>query len=856
MTATDAGAPVPVASPPPPADHAVEGPKPGAMARARAAFAHTEAEYFPARDVDPANRSGVREPGKTEVYGYLLALAIALFAVYLVERAMAVYPIPSGGDPGQWIAGSYAFVGLPYPTWLLPGQYPPLVFPILGGFLRLVGPLQAGRLFVAFCGIGIGLGTYYLARSVLRSRSVALAVETFVVFSPTLVQAYFSGIYPNLLGLMFLGLAVAFLVRFARSGSETHAFLFWVATAATVLSHPLSATLLTVTLVLLGGFLVSQRRIPRSFYRGPVALAGFAVFLLSVGGFYGLAYLVKVPQPHFIAANAFSYVRNGLGSLYYVLLNPYFASTKPSLPNAELISLVSALFLALVLVGVRLLAPERLTLGMVTVLTMLLAVIGGAIVGWKLSIVTDYVRFPLYLVVPLGLGLGLVFDAFLHWTPAFLTRVLPTRPVGPPSAAGRRRSGGAARTPPRPAAPTWVGVPPGWTALGTAAFALAVVLLIIGAGAVTEPSLAADEQQNSSLFHDSTFLAALGDIQHSGVSGNVFAPGGAAKWTRALLDREAYTPFVAPRFTFDPGHLTDEEVTYFAMVARDAVTNSLVAATIAGTNGTLDNETPDYEASANGVFLSVASLAADNFNVTVSNGSANQTESVRASPTIFAPSSTVAGATSPAVTTMSMLYVETGFDLNVTVTIPSVSPQARFSLVFAADPGWAILAVRGNMTGPAFGVGATNFQTGTTLGEVVLTPASTSANLRTFVNVTPTSSVGRPQSLNRPAIRTVARVPLNVTAGPGGVPEVNFTLAFSTPRAQNLVSGLPNALDAPTIWAQWGVRFVLATNESQLIFSHPSAILWVATYLQGEYGARVLGVEGTWTVLLLPAPSG
>ncbi|MCI4324416.1 MAG: hypothetical protein L3K00_00790 [Thermoplasmata archaeon] len=845
------GTPPPGAPAPPPGATGAERPsesRPAEPAPRRNTLTRFEDTYFPPRLARGSNPTGVREPGKPELYGYLFALAIGLFAVYLVERAMSAYPIPSGGDPGQWISGSYAFIGLPYPNWLLPGQYPPLVFPILGLFVRWFGPLQAGRAFVALGGVGLGLSTYYLSRTLLRSRVVALGVEAFVLLSPTLVQSFFQGIYPTILGLIFLNLSIAFLIRFVRSGSETHVFLFWVATAATVLSQPQTATVLGLTLAVLALFLVSSQQLTRTFYRGRVALAGFAVFVLSVGGFYGLAAAARVPQPHFLAANAFSYVRNGLGSLYYLLLNPYLAGAKPSLPNAELISLLLAGFLAVTLVGLRLLRPRRLSLGTLTVLTMLLAVIGGAYAAWKLSVVTDYPQFAFFLVVPIGLGLGLGLDAFLHWDSKTLTHLLagvaaPPSPDSPlPPAAGPihrptvRRAGPSRR------------VPAGWTLPGTVVLTLAIVALLLSTALVTEPHLSGYEQANSSLFHDGTFLAALNDIQHSGVSGNVIAPGGAAKWTRALLDREAYTPFVAPRFTFDPGHLTDEEIAYFALVARASVTNSLVAATIAGTNASFDNVTPDYEASTSGQFIPVAGLAADEFNVTLTNGTGNRTESVTASPTIVA---TPAGPAS-----MALLYPEDGFSLNITIVIDPSLPHAVFSFQFSADPGWSILDVRGNMTGPPMGVAATNILPGPSGGQLYLTPSAIAANLRTFANVTPTSAVGRPQSFNRITVGEVARVPLNVSGGPSGAPSIELTVAFSTPKAENLVDDLPTYLDAPTVWQGWGVRFVLATNESRLIFNHPSAILWETNYLVGEYGASVLAVEGTWTVLLLPAPDG
>jgi hypothetical protein len=805
-------------------------------ARRPSLFHRLEDWAFPLVVPVPPNPEGVPEPGKPERLAYLLSLVIGLFAAGVMLQAMAAYPLPAGGDPAEWVSTSYAFVGLPYPSWIIPGQYPPLLFPLLGTLVRIFGPIQASRAFIVLVAMLLSLSTYYLARTLVRSRGVALGVAGFVVFSPTLVQVFFFGGYPNLLGFVFLNLSIAFLVRFVRSGSDRHVFGFWLATAAAILTHELVAVVLVGTLAVMLVFLFWQGRIPQAAYRSTLGLVGFLVAALSVGGYYALTYLAGVPHPQYLQTNAFAYVKNGLGSLYYVVLSPYFPSVHPSVAVAQFLSLALAAGVILVLCGLRLLAPRRLTLGLLTVLAMGGTVVGGAIIGWELAVVTDYLRFGYFLVVPIGLGLALVVDQLVHlppgW-PAFAHR----GPAAAPTPAAPAAAAVATPFPRRPGT---------WAELGVVVFAIAVVALLLSVALVTYPELPGDEQANAASFHDSTFLGAIHAIKDSGIAGNVFTEGGAAKWARALLVRNAYAPFIATRYTFDPTHLDDEEVTYFAMVARDSVTNNLVASTIGGTNASSDNQTPDFEASFYGVFVPVATLVAQNFNVTVTgpgSGGPKVTESVTSAPTITEP---VAGAPS-----MTMTYAETGFTFSIAVVLSPAAPTGRYTLTAAADPGWTVNSIHGNLTAPTPNVQVTNFKAGTAPGELLLNPTGLAGSLLTYANVTPAGAVSHPQAFDHPN-STLAHDALAVSSPGAGTQNLTLTVAFSTPTARNLVNNLPRFINTPTVWQNWSIRFVLLTNNSTFVNNHPSAILWEVPYLENEFGATLFASDGSWTVLLLP----
>jgi hypothetical protein len=816
---------------PAPADGSIAEPpvaRPNSLAR-------LENWVFPVRKPVPSNPEGVPEPGKPEALAYFLSFVIGAVSAFLILHEMATKALPAGGDPAEWISTSYVYVGLPYPSWIIPGQYPPLLFPLLGLLVRIFGPIQASRAFIAIVDVLISFSTYYLARSLVRSRAVALGGAAFVVLSPTLLQVFFFGGYPNLLGLVFLNFSIAFLVRFVRSGSGWHVFGFWTATAAAILTHDLVGVVLAGTLALMFVFLLWQRKIPRALYRNPLGLAGIAVFVLGVGGYYGLTYFAGVAHPQYLQTSAFAYVKNGIGELYYVLYNPYFPSTHPSVVLAETLSLILAAGIILVLSALRLLAPKRLTLGVLTVLAMIGTVVGGAIVGWEFSVVTDYLRFGYFLVVPLGLGLALLVDFLVH-APLHL-------PQGP--ARGTLSPSSSTPTPvAAPPSPPPFGRAPTWTTTGAVVFAVAVVALLLSTGIVTYRTLPGQEYANAQSFHDSTFLGAIHDIQNSGISGNVFTEGGAAKWARALLVRDAYAPFIATRYTFDPTHLDFEEITYFAMVARDSVTNNLVAATIGGTNVTSDNQTPDYEASFFGVYTPVATLIAQNFTVTVANSSgALTTSSVLGGPTIGEPTIGL-----PA---MTLTYKESDYTFSIAIAIAASAPTGRYTISADADPGWTIRAIHGNITSPAAALEITNFKAGAVPGEVLMNPTGLAGSLLTYVNVTPASALSpKFQAFDHP--NQLARDALSVSNATG-VPSLGLIVVFTTPTAKNLIDDLPPFINAPTVWQNWSIRFVLVTSNSSFISNHSSPIWWEVPYLEGEFGATVLATSGSWTVMLIPA---
>ena len=209
---------------PPPVPPSPPAPRPAEPFSAlRSWTRRLEDRLFPPASGPTSEPSGLLSSDLREWPGIAPRSPIGLVAAGLLERAMAAFPIPAGGDPGQWTSTSYAYVGLPYPTCDRPWAVPTAPVPPA----RRPRPPRGGadrgaKAYVAVVAVLIGLSTYFLARSLTRRRSTALIAEAIVLLNPTFLQMFFWGFYPNLLGLVFLNLTLAFFVR-VHSVPPSHA---------------------------------------------------------------------------------------------------------------------------------------------------------------------------------------------------------------------------------------------------------------------------------------------------------------------------------------------------------------------------------------------------------------------------------------------------------------------------------------------------------------------------------------------------------------------------------------------------------------------------------------------------------
>jgi hypothetical protein len=835
---------------------------------------------FPARAPDRPNPSGRLAGWPSEPYALIMALALAGVFAVLLENSTTAFPVPPGGDPGEWITTSYAFVGLPYPSWIIPGQYPPLLFPLLGLLVRIGGgAINGGRLYLGLVAILVGGSTYFLARSLVRSPVLAILAEGLILFNPSFMQLFYFGAYPNLLGLVFLNLAVAFAVRLLRSERSLHAFLFWVFFAATILTHSLVGVVLIATVLFMGAFLLWFRRVPRALYRSPGGLAGIGVFAAGVGGFYLATRFLGIPHPNYLQSSGFAYVKNGLGQIFYLLLNPYFPGVRPSVSIALPLLALATGVIVLFMVGLRLFQPQRLTLSLLTVLSMVVAVTALCVVGWELSIVTDYVRLGYFLVTPAVFLLMLVADWIII---QFRVRGLreavrgdrpaltADAPTGPDRAQLPEGTGAAlSRVPPSSAsvmsvAPVGDSIYSGRSSSGrrkksrgspglagsVAVCALLAALLLFVADTYAIPAFSRDEVNNTQTGHDQAFLAAIRAIQHTGISGTVLTVPGAAKWTRALLAENAYAPILPERYTFDPSHIYVEELAYFAATDRFAVTNGNVAESVLGFNASFANQSPMYQAADFGVFSPILTMPATNMSVTVLVAHKGYTTTnLTMSPTIYAP---LAG--SPE--SMALVYRGPGFVLNLTLgTVPG-STHGFASVQAVATAGSSLAYLNATLLNPPNGT--THFGVSPVHNELVAVPAQNGGQLTTFANVTPASAIPTRGGLvryNHLGVPAQAFISVAASVPKQGSPTLNFSVAYSTPGSSNFLYTLPPLISTVQLWGSWNVRFVLYANASTPLQARANFLYDEVPYIEGEFGARVYAESGPWTVLLIPPPT-
>ena len=223
--------------------------------------------------------------------------------------------------------------------------------------------------------------------------------------------------------------------------------------------------------------------------------------------------------------------------------------------------------------------------------------------------------------------------------------------------------------------------------------------VILIANAVSVRSLSNDELATTKVGHDAAFLGALRIIQGSGIPGSVLTVPGVAKWTRALLVRDAYFPNLAARYTFDPTHLIDEETTYFALTDR-------VRSDERPRGGHRPRHELDlgerYVRLPTGLLRGVHARGRDPRRQRHRHGcppgqplTDGVAERVTSGGTVrLAPNGS---------SSFSLTYTGTGFVLTVTAVAETDGPDASILVNAAADPGFRLLGLEGNLTSTLLG---------------------------------------------------------------------------------------------------------------------------------------------------------
>lgn len=764
-----------------------------------------------------------------------MALGIALAFAAVIEWLSLIAPVPMGGDAGTWTALSYPFVGYPHPSEIVPFGYPPLMFPILGFFVQVGGgPLVGARLYLGFVIVLLGLSTYVLGRSLFRYRVSALLAEALLFATTPFDRLFFFGGYPTLLALVFLSLALAFGVRFVRARRPVHAVFFWLATAATLLTHEFVGLALVVTIGAMSLFLLVKRQFPWAILSSRAGAAGAAVAAVAVGAFYEGVRLAHVPQNNYLSTNALAHSTFPISAVLYPIRIQAFGGVigfhliKTPLGSFLIASATAAILFG----GLLLLAlyrPRYLTPSWIVVGSAILAVLVMAVGGWILNIYTDYRRFAYALYLPFLLAGLLAFDTVFHWcSPPSPTRVAPVSMPGPPPT----RRGGSRR----PASTTARRRVPALTSVVAVGGALVVV---VAGGVFTYPGLIPFQEQYTGSLHSWNFVHAMQAISSSGIPGSILSLSGGATlhWTFALSDRNVYSPTIVSGFVFKQTRVSDDQLAYFPFHYATGTSNGVEFVAVPGTSSTFFTGAPVLGALRFGTPTPILEFPPDAYAVTLANGTVVPAYHTGGPlPTVTVTNGTVPSLLLRFVTPEYVLTV-TSTSLTGGTTFVNTTATATGN-VSLRDLGTGIRQITGLTIPPRVAIVGSAFSWN--VGVAALRSVIADGVVESPATVAYGATSSRlPSSTN---LKFDSPSPNAAT----GNRSLTLSIAFTVPGANSLESDLPSILSSTAILEHWNVRFVLLNNITRPV-ERSEALLF-----EQEYSATLFFQEGPWEVLLLP----
>jgi hypothetical protein len=774
---------------------------------------------------------------------WFLAFLLSVIAGVVLLLVFREQPIPPGGDPGNWVATALAFIGRPYPPQLIPLAYPPVLFPLLGAAIVVAGSTVGGvELFAGALMVAFGLSTAALAAALLRTRVVALTVVVFLLADPAILAMFFWGAYPNLLGFVFLNLALVGLMRAGRGLTSSGALMFWIFFALATLTHSLVGLVLGVTTALylaLGlfiplpawgavlerarqGALEAPAIAARALFSSRGGRVGLVLFAFFVGGYYGYTYFAGIPHPYYLASNPVGFRLVSIGGAFQAILPNVVI--QPALVVELLIAfiLIAVLFFA----GIRDRRPQWLTAPVVLLMAWPLAVALLILGGFLAQVVTDYHRFGFFFIVPVAMALGYLLERGWLLRPAPVIDPAPNPPPeSVPGATSSRRS--PRRHLHRPAF--------------LAIVAVAVLLIVLDTATV--PAIGRDEAAFTKVGHDAEFTAAIHAIQHAGTRGGILTIAGADKWARGLTGMNSYAPYSTNAFLFYPSQELDSQLAYYALTSHYAITNGLVATSVRAVTPSFADGVPAYSVYVLGTPRETLRLAPADFHFLVTNESNGTTydANLTSAPIVLLPATLA----SP----MTIAFSEPEFHLAISVSVIAGQPEATVALHAQARAGYVLHALNVSVTPPT-GTSALAW-TSTVPGSFYWTVSGYLRRPLTFGNVTPASALKGATDFD------------SATGGPAAL--LSFTssngtpiagaITFTTPAATTYLNGVPAILSTPAIWQSLGVRFVLMRNES---VSPSPAVVFPdeSPYLALEYGLPVIFANNEWSVLEIPVGTG
>lgn len=157
-------------------------------------------------------------------------------AVASVVHFAVVGKVPSGADPGNWLALSRKILGEPVMSARV--AYPPVVPMILAGLTTVLTPLEALVALGLAARITVGIAAYVVLRE--AGRMSATLGMGLALFAGYLAEAFAWGGYPQLIGMAVGIVALHATVRYLSAPARENLIAVFGLFAATALTHGLA----------------------------------------------------------------------------------------------------------------------------------------------------------------------------------------------------------------------------------------------------------------------------------------------------------------------------------------------------------------------------------------------------------------------------------------------------------------------------------------------------------------------------------------------------------------------------------------------------------------------------------------